>query len=109
MNKVVAGHCLYIFSQECYYIEGRKSVAFPYIVWQSHLKGIVSKFSACVTSTVLIYAGCRMDKYMKGWFIEMNDMWPGQAMALQVDEILHHEKSQYQDILVFNTYVCVCV
>ena len=48
-----------------------------------------------------------MDKYMKGWFIEMNDMWPGQAMALQVDEILHHEKSQYQDILVFNTYVCV--
>ena len=30
-----------------------------------------------------------------GWFTEMNDMWPGQAMSLQVDEILHHEKLQY--------------
>ena len=28
-------------------------------------------------------------------------------MAMQVDEILHHEKSQYQDILVFKRCVCV--
>ena len=45
---------------------------------------------------------------MKGWFTEMN-MWPGQAMSLQVEEILHHEKSQYQDILVFKRCMCVCV
>ena len=32
VNKVVVSHHLYIFSQECYYIEGRKSVAFPYSV-----------------------------------------------------------------------------
>ena len=44
---------------------------------------------------------------MKGWFTEMNDLWAGQAMSLEVDEILHHEKSQYQDILVFNRQVCV--
>ena len=48
-----------------------------------------------------------MDKHIKGWFTEMSDMWPGQAMAMQVDEILHHEKSQYQDILVFKRYMCV--
>ena len=45
---------------------------------------------------------------MKGWFTEMNDLWAGQAMSLEVDEILHHEKSRYQDILVFNRYVSVC-
>ena len=28
-------------------------------------------------------------------------------MAMQVDEILHHEKSQYQDILVFKRCMCV--
>ena len=43
---------------------------------------------------------------MKGWFTEMNDLWAGQAMSLEVDEILHHEKSQYQDIRVFNRYAC---
>ena len=46
---------------------------------------------------------------MKGWFTEMNDLWAGQAMSLEVDEILHHEKSQYQDILVFNRYVFKCM
>ena len=47
--------------------------------------------------------------HMKGWFTEMNDMWAGQAMSLQVEERLHHKKSQYQDILVFKRCVCVCV
>jgi spermidine synthase len=30
-------------------------------------------------------------------------MWPGQAMALRVNQILHHEKSKYQDVLVFES------
>jgi len=38
-----------------------------------------------------------------GWFIEASDMWPGQAMTLKVNQILHHEKSQYQDVLVFES------
>jgi spermidine synthase len=25
-------------------------------------------------------------------------MWPGQAMALRVNKVLHHEKSKYQDV-----------
>ena len=36
-----------------------------------------------------------------GWFREISGMWPGQAMTLQVKEVLHHEKSQYQDVLIF--------
>ncbi|CEG72067.1 Putative Spermidine synthase [Rhizopus microsporus] len=38
-----------------------------------------------------------------GWFMEKSTMWPGQAMSLKVEEILHHEKSQYQDVLVFQS------
>lgn len=30
-------------------------------------------------------------------------MWPGQAMNLKVNQILHHEKSKYQDVLVFES------
>jgi len=30
-------------------------------------------------------------------------MWPGQAMTLKVNSILHHEKSKYQDVLIFDS------
>lgn len=39
-----------------------------------------------------------------GWFREVSEtMWPGQAMSLRVNQILHVEKSKYQDILVFES------
>ncbi|TPX35796.1 spermidine synthase [Synchytrium microbalum] len=38
-----------------------------------------------------------------GWFTETAAMWPGQAMKLQVTEVLHHEKSEFQDVLVFQS------
>eukprot|EP00461_Guttulinopsis_vulgaris_P000906 UN00906 len=42
-----------------------------------------------------------LDK-MQGWFVEVNDkLWPGHAMALQVDEMLHDGKSDYQHVQVF--------
>lgn len=38
-----------------------------------------------------------------GWFREISDMWPGQAMTLRVKKVLHHEKSKYQDVLIFES------
>lgn len=39
-----------------------------------------------------------------GWFHERNPtMWPGQAMSLQVEKVLFHEKSDFQDVLVFKS------
>ncbi|KAJ9102498.1 hypothetical protein QFC21_002898 [Naganishia friedmannii] len=38
-----------------------------------------------------------------GWFREINSQWPGQALTLKVNKILHMEKSQYQDVLVFES------
>ncbi|KAI6359059.1 putrescine aminopropyltransferase, variant 3 [Pyricularia grisea] len=39
----------------------------------------------------------------EGWFREISDMWPGQAMTLKVEKVLHHEKSKYQDVLIFQS------
>ncbi|KAK7454490.1 hypothetical protein VKT23_011244 [Stygiomarasmius scandens] len=38
-----------------------------------------------------------------GWFREISPQWPGQAMTLKVNKILHVEKSLFQDILVFES------
>lgn len=47
-----------------------------------------------------------MNAVKDGWYSDINEkMWPGQAMSLQVDEILHHERSEYQDVLVFKRCV----
>lgn len=35
--------------------------------------------------------------------MEINDQWPGQCFALKVDEVLFHEKSKYQDVMVFQS------
>ncbi|KAK3803606.1 hypothetical protein RRG08_023324 [Elysia crispata] len=44
-----------------------------------------------------------MDAIREGWFSEVSEMWPGQCMSLQVEEVLHKEKSKYQDIIVFKS------
>ncbi|TDL18496.1 saccharopine dehydrogenase [Rickenella mellea] len=38
-----------------------------------------------------------------GWFREISSQWPGQAMTLKVNKILHTETSKYQDVLVFES------
>ena len=46
-----------------------------------------------------------MNLVKDGWFSEVNNQWPGQAMSLEVDEILYKGKSQFQDILIFKRCV----
>lgn len=38
-----------------------------------------------------------------GWFHERGTLWPGQAFTLQIKEVLYHKKSQFQDVLVFES------
>jgi spermidine synthase len=45
--------------------------------------------------------GC--DAIMNGWFSELSEFWPGQALSLEVDSVLHHEQTEYQDLLVFKS------
>ncbi|XP_067946057.1 spermidine synthase-like [Watersipora subatra] len=45
-----------------------------------------------------------MNALREGWFSDINEkMWPGQALSLRVEEVLFHEKSLYQDVMVLNT------
>ncbi len=38
-----------------------------------------------------------------GWFHERNPLWPGQAFSLRVKEVLYHRRSEFQDVLVFES------
>lgn len=38
-----------------------------------------------------------------GWFYEASTMWPGQRMGLKVEEVLLNGKSDFQDMLVFQS------
>ena len=42
-------------------------------------------------------------KIEKGWFSEICPMWEGVALSLQVDEVLYSNKSQYQQIDLYQT------
>ncbi|CAL7950203.1 unnamed protein product [Xylocopa violacea] len=44
-----------------------------------------------------------MDAIKPGWFSEINDLWPGVSLSLEVIKILHRERSQYQDVMVLDT------
>ncbi|EEA25629.1 putrescine aminopropyltransferase [Talaromyces marneffei ATCC 18224] len=55
------------------------------------------------TTTTITMSEITHPTIKDGWFSETSDMWPGQAMTLKVKEVLHHEKSQYQDVLVFES------
>lgn len=44
-----------------------------------------------------------MNKLAKGWFSETGQLWPGQCMSLEVEEILFEGKSLYQDVVVFKS------
>jgi spermidine synthase len=36
------------------------------------------------------------------WFRELNpSFWPGQEFSLEIDKVLHQQRSKYQDVLVF--------
>ncbi|KAF3341073.1 spermidine synthase 1 [Carex littledalei] len=40
---------------------------------------------------------------MPGWFSEISPMWPGEAHSLKVEKILFEGKSDYQNVLVFQS------
>ncbi|XP_029187254.1 spermidine synthase-like [Acropora millepora] len=44
-----------------------------------------------------------MNRIQNGWFSEINKQWPGQALSLEVEEVLFEGKSKYQDIIVFKS------
>ncbi|KAJ6793173.1 spermidine synthase 1 [Iris pallida] len=44
-----------------------------------------------------------MDAISNGWFSEISAMWPGEAHSLKVEKILFQGKSDYQNVIVFQS------
>jgi len=45
----------------------------------------------------------KMNKIQSGWFSEISTLWPGQALSIQVEEVLFEGKSEFQEVLVFRS------
>lgn len=43
-----------------------------------------------------------MDAFKEGWFTETGTLNGDQALSMKVNQVLYHEKSKYQDVLVFD-------
>jgi spermidine synthase len=52
---------------------------------------------------MLLFTAQVMNGLKEGWFSELSSLWPGVSLSLEVKEVLHSEKSEYQDILVLQT------
>ncbi|KAK4263252.1 hypothetical protein QN277_028689 [Acacia crassicarpa] len=44
-----------------------------------------------------------MSPVIPGWFSEISSMWPGEAHSLKVEKILFQGKSDYQNVMVFQS------
>ncbi|KAK7361911.1 hypothetical protein VNO77_04003 [Canavalia gladiata] len=44
-----------------------------------------------------------LSSVIPGWFSEISPMWPGEAHSLKVEKILFQGKSEYQNIMVFQS------
>nr|CAD1831720.1 unnamed protein product [Ananas comosus var. bracteatus] len=48
-------------------------------------------------------AGDGISAVIPGWFSEISPMWPGEAHSLKVEKVLFQGKSDYQNVLVFQS------
>ena len=61
-------------------------------------------FCAAREGIMADYVGiCGDDLIIDGWFHERGELWKGQAMSLQVKQVLASYRSKYQHILVFES------
>ena len=45
-----------------------------------------------------------MEQIDNGWFHERNpNLWPGQAMSLEVERIIFTGRSEFQELLIFDS------
>ncbi|RYR18109.1 hypothetical protein Ahy_B03g062735 [Arachis hypogaea] len=47
--------------------------------------------------------GIGISSLIQGWFSEISPMWPGEAHSLKVEKVLFQGKSDYQNVMVFQS------
>jgi len=64
----------------------------------------LTKLKQTAASSVAEIGSLSVNDKNEIWFAELSEMWPGQAFTIQVKQVLFHEKSKYQDVLVFESF-----
>jgi len=64
---------------------------------------ITAALNTALTEYTFFFTARVMNGLKEGWFSELSSLWPGVSLSLEVKEVLHSEKSEYQDILVLQT------
>ncbi|XP_057751133.1 spermidine synthase 2-like [Arachis stenosperma] len=52
---------------------------------------------------VSVSDGIGISSLIQGWFSEISPMWPGEAHSLKVEKVLFQGKSDYQNVMVFQS------
>ncbi|XLT88342.1 hypothetical protein HN873_010095, partial [Arachis hypogaea] len=54
-------------------------------------------------NAVSVSDGIGISSLIQGWFSEISPMWPGEAHSLKVEKVLFQGKSEYQNVMVFQS------
>lgn len=90
--------CEILFAARGVAREGYRAASIERPLPQDNLHRLNNEHTQTVTMATLTHPTIK-----DGWFREISHMWPGQALMLKVNQILHHEKSKYQDVLIFES------
>jgi len=66
-------------------------------------RSTISSASSSSSSSSKIMSINGKDLIIDGWFHERGELWPGQAMSLKVKKVLDHYRTDFQDLLVFES------
>uniref|UniRef100_A0A8R1TJM2 PABS domain-containing protein n=1 Tax=Onchocerca volvulus TaxID=6282 RepID=A0A8R1TJM2_ONCVO len=73
-------------------------ISFMLVLWPYHSKFSIICYKRCHRN---LFEAKIVDDDLNSF--NYNKVWSGQAFSLKVDEVLVHEKSKYQDILIFRS------
>ena len=54
------------------------------------------------TRSSVLSAETMSTQLQENWFMEAAELWPGRAFFLEMKEVIHREKTEFQDVLIFN-------
>ncbi|KAH9316283.1 hypothetical protein KI387_024910 [Taxus chinensis] len=85
---------------------GASSAALDLPIKRPRPEEVIDNNSAAPTSQKNAMDDGEAESYpsvIPGWFAEMSPMWPGEAHSLKVEKVLFRGKSDFQDVMVFES------
>uniref|UniRef100_A0A3Q7HPA9 PABS domain-containing protein n=1 Tax=Solanum lycopersicum TaxID=4081 RepID=A0A3Q7HPA9_SOLLC len=67
------------------------------VIMNNHNNGTIN------TNTKIIHKNEFTNSIKPGWFSEFSALWPGEAFSLKIEKLLFQGKSDYQDVMLFES------